>query len=102
MAKARIGNRHPVRASLNDVPSYWDNAVEALNLIAQYLQDHGFNLGEHCTIDKSGTLTIPIVVDRESGLVCIECDKPVECESVLVFQTYTMPSGKTEVTTYIS
>ena len=101
---ARIGNRHKVRNQVASVPNYFDYKSEALNVIESYLNENGFRLNSNnlncCGND--GTVIIPILVDKEFGVVCSSCDCEVELDNVLVFQWYRMPSGKWEITTYIS
>lgn len=104
MKTARIGNRHKLRSQVASLPNYFDCRHEALTLIEGYLNDSGLRLDDVLLNlqGDSGSVNIPILVDKETGIVCNDCDCAVELENVLVFAWYKMQSGRWEITTYVS
>jgi len=108
MTKARIGTKHKVRGRIDSLPNYFDRPTEALDLINGYLSEFGMALNNQHVLNLSGgleeyvTLSIPIVVDREHGIVCSECDGRVELDNCVNFSYYKMRSGRYEIICYIT
>ena len=105
MKTARIGERHPVRREVASIKTYWENLSDAIGTIRSHLVDNGFDLDDQFVMNMQGDdgqTVVPIITDKESGVVCSCCDKPAEVNNRLVFTWYKMQSGRWEVTTYIS
>ena len=108
MRKARIGAKHPVRTRVANLPNYFDSAMDALTLIDGYLSEFGMALDDQFVLNMSGgteeyvSQVIPIVMDRERGIVCSECDCRVELDTCISFAYYKQRSGRYEITTYVT
>lgn len=106
--KARIGAKHLIRKAVSSLPNYVDNLAEAISLIEGHLSDFGWALDNQFVLNFSGgteetvSMNIPIKVDIEGGIICSECDKPVELNHCIAFSYYRMQSGRYEITAYVS
>lgn len=99
----RIGSKHPVRNEIASIETYWDCRLLALEAIGRILSKHGMALqGNFNFSKKEGYLSAPIFPEVEEGLVCSHCGNVEELENSLVFSWYPMPSGRFEITCYLS
>ncbi len=90
----RIKRNDPVRSAVVDLPSYFECTGLAFSAVCDALSAHNYymtGLGDWFDFAKdSGTMNLEISQDN------------VDCDNYVVFSWYTMESGRTELTVYIS
>lgn len=108
---ATITQRNPVREEVASVSTdgpdkYYAHKVNALWKVNNLLKKYGFELDEQRVISlegDEGRANLPITVIVPGGLSCDCCGGPVETvDNQLVYVWYKMPSGRYEITCYIS
>lgn len=89
-----IKRNDPVRTAVVNLPTYFDCLDNAFTAVSKALSAHGYNV--YCFGDW-----FDFAVD--AGSVNLEISKDgAECNSYVVFSWYTMSSGLTELTAYVS
>jgi hypothetical protein len=95
-----IPENHPVRAVVADIPTYWKSPGEAINRIADILDQHGFTITDVISFNDN------LPEYRASYHISEKTDKPFEhgpaVDSQLVFAWHLMDSGRYEITAYLS
>jgi len=86
-----------LREAVCSLPTFWNGAGEALAHLTDLLRSHGLDVGDELTrhADEYGNRrwTYQLLNDETGEEVT---------DSVLVWMTYDMPSGRVEVTCYLS
>lgn len=102
----RITNKHPVRQEIANLETYHETLLEAIGQVEDILAKHGLELGTAASFPveyPGGTVSFPIIPIETAHIVCDRCG--MECKEFnnnLVFCWYEMPSGRYEITVYIS
>jgi hypothetical protein len=90
----RIKRNDPVRAAVVDLPIYYDCLDNAFCAVSKVMTAHGYFItGISDWYD--------FAVDSGSQNLVVSKDG-VECDNYVVFSWYTMESGRTELTVYVS
>jgi hypothetical protein len=101
----RITQNHPVRAELSELPNYFDSEGEALYAVHAVLRRHALRIDDIRMYGDDGYTTCVLRPDYPAGPVCACCGDKLdraEYDNCIVVAWYTMPSGRIELTTYIS
>jgi hypothetical protein len=101
----RIAANHRVRHDLANLPNYFDSKGSALDAVCKVLYDH--NLRSDCAglPGDEGYATWNIRPYPAGHVFCDKCAALVDsegCDNCLVIAHYTMPSGRIELTVYVS
>ena len=107
MPNLTIRNNSKARKDTADVllRPYWDTKGEAIAAIDEALQKHNMMLGIFNCQEDEGRRAVPIVAMTGYKYTCSACTDEVEnpvFDNVFVFAWYRMPSGRYEITGYIS
>ncbi|MHC5061786.1 MAG: hypothetical protein ACYTFK_11965 [Planctomycetota bacterium] len=101
----RITAKHPVRAELSDLPNYFDSEGDALYAVHAVLRRHNLRTDDIRFIGDDGYTTCELRPDDPGAVTCDCCAKRIDSEvyeNCIVIAWYAMPSGRWELTTYIS
>ncbi len=104
----RITAKHPVRAAVADISTYQDYKQDAANAVYDACKEHDIEVVGSIYDDYSqdaGRVTLRLRPVFNACVVCDGCAAKSETnyyDNVVVFSWYTMPSGRIEVTAYIS
>ena len=88
-----IPENHPVRAAASDIPMYWEDPSQAISLVEEILDQHGFKISDAVSFDDK-------LVDYKANYHLVE--NGVSVDSELVFVWHLMDSGRYEITAYLS
>jgi hypothetical protein len=88
-----ISEGHPVRAAASDIPMYWEDPSQAVSLVEEILDQHGFKISDAVSFDDK-------LVDYKANYHLVE--NGVGVDSKLVFAWKLMDSGRYEITSYLS
>jgi hypothetical protein len=88
-----IHKGHPVRAAASDIPTYWEDPSQAISLVEEILDQHGFKISDVVSFDDK-------LADYRASYHLVE--NSVGVDSELVFVWHLMDSGRYEVTASLS
>jgi hypothetical protein len=89
----RIPENHPVRAAASDIPMYWEDPSQAISLVEEILDQHGFKISDVVSLDDK-------LADYRASYHLVENGVVVGTD--LVFVWHLMDSGRYEVTASLS
>lgn len=90
----RVKRNDPIRAAVATLPTYHDCLDNAFCAVSKALSAHGYFITGIADWYDFAT-------DSGSQNLAISKDG-IECDNVVVFSWYTMHSGRTELTAYVS
>ena len=101
--------KHPVRAAVADLPVYYNSIGCALHAVHAACADHGIDadpeFGNTDFAGPKGRVNLRLKPANDECVVCDRCAEKIDDAyygNVVVFVWYTMPSGRIELTTYVS
>jgi len=101
----RITAKHPVRAALAALDNYHDSKGCAARAVDEVFEAHDLCVDWPPLNGPDGYVTCPIRPAETGQVVCDHCARKLAnkvYDNCVVFAWYTMPSGRTELTVYIS
>ena len=96
MTKLLSKTRNKINRQLTKLPTYHESPGLALAAVEEVLEPHGLWMGM-VWAPKTGTVRVTLMTGQ-SGT---NEEREIE-NSLLIFQTHEMPSGRVELTTYMS
>lgn len=101
----RITAKHPVRRELSELPNYFDSEGDALYAVHSVLRRHNLRTDDIRMYGDDGYGTYPLRQEVVGATCCADCGARMaddEFENCIVIAWYVMPSGRIELTAYIS
>jgi len=101
----RITSKHPVRAAIGNLPTYHEDKSALLGAVSGVLKAHDILMDAVSLDGDDGFVTIPLYPVATGHVICDCCAKRIdnaEFENGVAISWYTMPSGRVELTCYIS
>lgn len=100
----RITGKHKVRKAISALPVYYSNKSEIIKAVETVLRNHGIETFIPGMPDDSGSVICPLFAADNAGIICDCCRNCSRDEfgNGLFLSWYRMPSGKIELTCYIS
>jgi hypothetical protein len=87
-----IKSNHPARNQVCGIETYWDKPGAAVSHLADLLASHGITIVDTISFDDT----------QEDYRATYRLQNESELGNVLVFSWHRMPSGRFEITAYLS
>ena len=103
-----ITAKHPVRAAIAGLDNYFDYKNDAANAVYAACAEHGIEVVDSIRNDYShdeGRVLLRLRPVNGACVVCECCQAKSDSDyydNFVVFAWYTMPSGRIELTAYVS
>ncbi len=101
----RIAAEHPVRAAVAGLANYHDSVGYALLAVDRVCDNQGIDVNISdgpAFAGAEGRVNLRLRPDDGGYGICDRCEEEMDYDDVVVFSWDTMPSGRVEVTAYIS
>lgn len=96
MTKLASKIRHKVNKGLHGLPTYHDSPGLALAAVGEVLETEGLWFGM-VWVPKTGTVRVTVMTGKPDT-----SEEREVSNSLLIVQTHEMPSGRVELTSYLS
>jgi hypothetical protein len=101
----RIGPKHPVRAAICDLTTYWPNKAELLDAVVKECAKHGIEAEYRDLSGKQGRIMLKLRPENNAPVICDVCAEKHYKDVFVNFAVVsycTMISGRVELVSYIS
>jgi hypothetical protein len=101
----RIGPKHPVRAAICNLTTYWPNKAKLIDGVVKECRKHGLEAEYQDMSGVEGQLFLKLRPENNASVICDVCAEEHDNEvfdNWVVVSYYTMESGSVELVSYIS